>query len=135
MDEMMDVLGNIVELDVLPMKYKADIRMDMPQDEDECRVYSLQTTLKLLDMLNDSPANLLLIYAYLQSRFDAGRYQEMHLFLIMCYLGVGLEPPTEFQQIGQFDDLLKLLMNEVIEDFRDYLVQNADAEDDWDESE
>lgn len=121
MDELMDVLENISELEILPDRYKADLREEMPLDEDECREFGLQTTTKLLEMMTDMPVNLPVIYACLLSRYEAGRYHEMQLMLIMCYLSVGAEPSSCLIQLGLFDDLLARCMAGVIENFGRYV--------------
>ena len=121
MDELMDVLENISELEILPDRYKADLRDEMPQDEEECREFGLQTTTKLLEMMIDTPMRVPLIYAYLLARYEAGRYHEMQLMLIMCYLSVGAEPSSCLLQLGLYDDLLALCMAGVIENFGRYV--------------
>lgn len=128
MEEWITVLKDLSELDILPQNYKAELRMDMPQDTEECRMHSLLTTTKLLDMLGDMQINMRLIFTYLSMRFETGRYQEMHLFMIMLYMSAGLEPPPFFLALGQFEDLLELYMNEVMDDFRDYIAQNAELD-------
>ena len=125
MDELMDVLENISELEILPDRYKADLREDMPQDEDECREFGLQTTTKLLEMMIDTPVNLPVIYACLLARYEAGRYHEMQLMLIMCYLSVGAEPSSWLMQLGLFDDLLARCMTGVIENFGRYVKRTS----------
>lgn len=125
MDELMDVLENISELEILPDRYKADLRVEMPQDEEECREFGLQTTTKLLEMMVDTPANLPAIYACLLARYEEGRYHEMQLMLIMCYLSVGAEPSSQLVQLGLYDDLLARCMTGVIENFGRYVKRTG----------
>lgn len=128
MEEMIDILQSMSELAVLPESYRQEIRDELPQDAFDCKTYSLLVTSVLLNKLEQTPMKLPMLLNYLLERYAAKQYREMHLILIMCYMGVGLDPPPCFLEFSQYDDLLELLMNEIVLDFEDYISESIEQE-------
>ena len=132
MENTLKVLGKFAEMSILPKKYKKELERSLFQEEGYLRVYGMMIATALLDKLADTDIDMVLVWSYLHYSQDQGRFREMHLFLAMCYMGVGLKVPPCFLELGQQEEQLKPLMDEFIRAFDDALVDCGEDDDDID---
>lgn len=122
MEELIVALQDRTEMTVVPDKYLEEIRGQLPQNEKECRIYAMLTAATLMNELSNSELDVVLVYNYLELRYEAKQYHDMHMFLSLCYLAMGLEIPPYFTEFIQFEDLLKILMREMLQSIGKYLI-------------
>lgn len=130
MDEkMMDIVVSQAELYALPDEYRQEILADLPQDNNDCYVYSFLVTPVLLSKLENDDLNLLLISNYLHGLYESEQYHAMHLYLVMCFRAMEIDIPPFFQEFPLNDELLAQLMYEILQEIDDYIEPDGFEED------
>ena len=122
MEELIIALQSMTEMTAVPDKYLEEIKCQLPQSENECRIYAMLTGVTLMNELSTSEMDVVLVYNYLELRYEAKQFHDMHMFLSLCYLATGLEIPPYFTEFIQFDDLLEILMREMLHCIGKYLI-------------
>lgn len=122
MEELIIALQSMTEMTALPDKYLEEIKAQLPQDERECRIYSMLAATTLMNEVSISELDVVLVYNYLELRYEAKQYHDMHMFLSLCYLAMGLEIPPYFTEFIQFNGLLETLMREMLRCIGKYLM-------------
>lgn len=131
MDEkMIETIVSLAELQALPDEYRAEILADLPQDGNDCYVYSFLITPVLFYKMEDYGLDLSLICNYLHGLHEAEQYRAMHLYLVMCFKAVEVEVPPFFLEFSQDDELLAMLMYEILMEFEDFIEDDEVWEDD-----
>lgn len=128
MEELIIALQSMTEMAVVPDKYLEEIKSQLPQNEKECRIYAMLTAVTLMNELSNSDLDVVLVYNYLELRYEAKQYHDMHMFLSLCYLAMGLEIPPYFTEFIQFDDLLEILMREMLSCIGKYLIDVCEVD-------
>lgn len=131
MDEkMIETIVSLAELQALPDEYRAEILADLPQDGNDCYVYSFLITPVLFYKMEDYGLDLSLLSNYLHELYEAEQYRAMHLYLVMCFKAVEVEVPPFFLEFSQDDELLAMLMYEILMEFEDFIEDDEVWEDD-----
>lgn len=131
MDEkMIETIVSLAELQALPDEYRAEILADLPQDGNDCYVYSFLITPVLFYKMEDYGLDLSLICNYLHGLYEVEQYRAMHLYLVMCFKAVEVEVPPFFLEFSQDDELLAMLMYEILMEFEDFIEDDEVWEDD-----
>ena len=131
MDEkMIETIASLAELQALPDEYRAEILAELPQDGNDCYVYSFLITPVLFYKMEDYGLDLSLICNYLHGLYKAEQYRAMHLYLVMCFKAVEVEVPPFFLEFSQDDELLAMLMYEILMEFEDFIEDDEVWEDD-----
>ena len=120
-EKMMDVVVSQAELYALPDEYRQEMLAELPQDDNDCYIYSFLVTPVLLNKLEHDGLNLLLISNYLHGLFESEQYHAMHLYLIMCFRAMEVDIPPFFQEFPLNDALLERLMYEILQEIEDYI--------------
>jgi len=128
MEELIIALQSMTEMTAVPEKYLEEIKSQLPQTERECGIYGMLAAVPLMNELSASELDLVLVYNYLELRFEAKQYHDMHMFLSLCYLATGLEIPPYFTEFIQFDDLLETLMREMLRCIGKYLIDVCEVD-------
>lgn len=128
MEELIIALQSMTEMAVVPDKYLEEIKSQLPQNEKECRIYAMLTAVTLMNELSNSDLDVVLVYNYLELRYEAKQYHDMHMFLSLCHLAMGLEIPPYFTEFIQFDDLLEILMREMLSCIGKYLIDVCEVD-------
>ncbi|MBQ4158168.1 MAG: hypothetical protein IJD86_08525 [Clostridia bacterium] len=116
------ILRWLTELAVLPEAYREDLRSTLNFDDDGMRHYGEYHACLLLSELEKCGLNLVFVNCYLHKRYEAKQFREMHLFLMMLFACIGATPTHQFVEIGHFDDLLEIFMDEIIRCFDDFFL-------------
>ena len=112
----------LTELAVLPEAYREDLRSTLNFDDAGMRRYGEYHADLLLSELEKCGLNLVFVNCYLHKRYEAKQFREMHLFLMMLFACIGATPTHQFVEIGHFDDLLEIFMDEIIRCFDDFFL-------------
>ena len=112
----------LTELAVLPEAYREDLRSTLNFDDDGMRHYGEYHADLLLSELEKCGLNLVFVNCYLHKRYEAKQFREMHLFLMMLFACIGAKLTHQFVEIGHFDDLLEIFMDEIIRCFDDFFL-------------
>ena len=122
MEELIIALQNMIETAALPEKYLAEVRSELPQSEKECRIYALLAVTPLMNEVSISELDVVLVYNYLELRYENRQFRDMHMFFCLCYLAMDMELPPLFEEFAQFDELLEILMREMLRGVGRYVV-------------
>lgn len=135
MDEkMIETIVSLAELQALPDEYRAETLAELPQDGNDCYVYSFLITSVLFYKMEDYGLDLSLISNYLHELYEAEQYRAMHLYLVMCFHAVEVDLPPFFLEFSQDDELQAMLMYEILMESDDFIEDDeAWEEEDVDE--
>ncbi len=133
MKKLKKTLQSVTELAVLPEAYRDELKSMLYCNEEKLRVYGQFCASILLGKLEDCGLNLISVCCYLHQRYEAKQFREMHLFLMMLFVCIGRKPVHQFVEIGHFDDLLEILMDEMMGCFDDFFLDADDLEEDDDD--
>lgn len=133
MKKLRKTLQSVTELAVLPEAYRDDLKSTINCDEEALRVFGQFYASVLVNGLEKSGLNLVFVCCYLHQRYEAKQFREMHLFLMMLLVCIGRKPVHQFVEIGHFDDLLEILMNEMMGCFDDFFLDAGSLEDEDDD--
>ena len=120
-EKIMDVVASLAELCVLPDKYRQERLSKLPQDGNDCYVYSFLITPVLLDKMANAGMNLPMISHMLHELYSNEEYNAMHMYLIMCFNAMDIDPPPLFLEFSLDDELRAMLMYEILQEVDEYI--------------
>ncbi len=102
------------------------ILASMPKTLEEYALYSKIVTTTLLEKAKEAGMDLETVLIWLHRVCEDQQYRAMHLYLIMCYQGLGLTPPPFFLELALQDSLLTEVMQMMLQDAAEYVLGCAD---------
>lgn len=128
MEEIRNSIQSMSEMAALSTKYLSEIRDQLPQNRKECKIYALLVGAPLMQEICTSELDPVLVYNYIELCCEKKAFREMHMYLMICYLAMGMRIPPFFMEFSRFDDLLELLMQEMLRSIGRYVIEECGIE-------